>query len=301
MDADPKIGGWWCPAVPFHVHVRVRPPTAALVAAGIVLLTAGAVRAEGRWSLRQGIQMAETAEFEGALEAFEEAEASEDLRRQDLVQLCGHRAVVFFALGRNDDMEADLARLLAVDPKATLPEAAPPPVRDAFRRMVDLGVSPPRLVVEPFSWADGVKVRATVEGGPPGLVRQVRVFARVRGASRWSRGDDKVAVLVQPGVTVEWYAEAIGPGGAPVVARGSRESPERTRVMDAEEGTLASDPAHVAMDDGENDDAVRRRRWWLYGSGAAAAVGAAVVTAVLLATGGGDSDATQVARPTLVP
>ncbi|MFW5925315.1 MAG: hypothetical protein ACOCV4_04060 [Myxococcota bacterium] len=300
MDADPEIGGWWCPAAPFHVHVRVRPFIATFVAVGIVLLTADAVHAEGRWSLRQGIRLAETAEFEGALEAFDDAEASEDLRQEDLVRLYGHRAVVLFALDRKDGMEADLARLLAVDPQAALPDAAPPPVRDALRRMADLGVSPPRLVVEPLSWADGIEVRATVEGGPPGLVRRVRVFARVRGASKWSRGDDKVAVLVQPGVAVEWYAEAIGPGGAPVVAQGSRESPESTRMADEQEAP-ATDPAHVSTDDTGKDDAVRRRRWWLLGTGATAVVGAAVVTAVLLVAGGGESDATQVARPTLVP
>lgn len=234
--------------------------------------------------------MAEQADFEPALAAFTEAERSRDLRRRDLVRLYAHRAVVHFALGDRPAMEADLARLLAVHPEAALPSSAPPPVEEALKRMAELGVSPPTLVVEPVAWSDGVKVRARIAGGPPGLVRKVRIHARPGAAADWVHGERRVAVLAQPGVMVDWYVEALGPGGAVVAARGSADEPERTAVGGVARASATR--ARTYADVGDEDDAARaRRRWWWLGSGAVVVVGAAVLTAVLLTRGGSDGSA----------
>ncbi|MDQ3038072.1 MAG: hypothetical protein M3Y87_37110, partial [Myxococcota bacterium] len=83
-------------------------------------------------ALDQAIVHAEDADFASALAAFEEAESSSALDRDDLVRLYSHRATVHFALGERAAMDADLTRLLAIDPEATLPTSAPPPVGEAL-------------------------------------------------------------------------------------------------------------------------------------------------------------------------
>lgn len=176
------------------------------------------------------IQKAQAAQFEQALTAFGQAEGSRDLRRQDLARLYAYRAIVRFATGDRDGMEGDLARLLAVDPHAQLPASAPPPVRKEFARLASLGVTPPHLVAQSTDIGGGIEVRATVEGGPAGLVHHVWVFARPGPGAKWVRGEQRVSVFVPAGVTVDWYAQAVGPGGAVLVSQGTSTDPQHARV-----------------------------------------------------------------------
>lgn len=230
MDAVPETGGGWRnPAAALHRDAWVRR-LAVVLCAIAVSFGGGLAHADGRWTLREAVQKAENAEFEVALEGFGQAERSRDLRREDLVRLYGYRAVVRFALGDRDGMEADLARLLAVDPHARLPRSAPPPVLDAYRRLARLGVSPPRIVVERTERPAGVRFEARVEGGPPGLIHHVRIFARPGEGVGWTRGDGRLSVLAPPGVVVEWYVQGIGPGGAVVTTVGTVSAPLRLRM-----------------------------------------------------------------------
>jgi hypothetical protein len=173
---------------------------------------------------------AEGADFAAALEAFAAAEAGHGLTRGDLVRLYAHRAVVRFAVGNHAAMEADLVRLLALDPEATPPASAPPPVRAALERVRAQGVDQPRLTAHPVQASDGVRVMARVTRGPPDLVTKVRVFARIRGTDRWVSGDRRVSVLAGPGTHIDWYAEAVGPGGAVIARIGRADRPRGTRA-----------------------------------------------------------------------
>jgi hypothetical protein len=185
--------------------------------------------ADAQRSLRAGIHHAEQADFAAALGAFAAAASGDGLARADLARLYAHRAVVRFAVGDRDGMEADLAKLLALSPKASLPKAAPPPVRDALRRVRDRGVSRPKLSAHPVRSGDGLRLMARVQGGPEGLVTRVRVCARIRGTERWACGDRRVPILSGPGVQIEWYVEAHGAGGAVLARLGSAERPRVAR------------------------------------------------------------------------
>lgn len=196
----------------------------------MVLAVGATARADGRWSLREAIQKTQAAQFEQALTAFDEAEGSHDLRRQDLARLYAYRAMVRFATGDRDQMEADLARLLAVEPNAQLPASAPPPVRKVFARLARLGVTAPRLVAAAAEIGGGLEVRASVQGGPAGLVHHVWVFARPGPGAKWVQGEDRVSVFAAPGVVIDWYAEAVGPGGAVLVSQGTSTAPQHAQV-----------------------------------------------------------------------
>jgi hypothetical protein len=254
-------------------------------------------------ALAVAVQHADAAEFDAALRAFGEAAGGEGLTRADLVVLFGHRAVVCFALGDGPAMEADLARLVALDATAHLPASAPPPVREAFERMRALGVSAPRLEVTPLRAASGVRFMARVHGGPADLVTAVRVYARPAAGGTWKSGEGQLALVVDGKAEVQWYAEGIGPGGAVVVSLGARASPEHFGA-DAFEGIAGgSSPRAGGLASGERSDgaAARTRRRWLLGAGGVIAVGAAVAAAVLLASASGGGDLTQVGAPILLP
>jgi hypothetical protein len=241
---------------------------AALVVCLVLLppAVAGAQEAAPRAALDAAIAHAEDADFASALAAFEEAEAGASLDRGALVRLFAHRATVHFALGELAAMEADLTRLLALDPEATPPTSAPPPVHDALLRLRG-SVQPPALEAAVHATGTGLEVRAHVREGGADLVRGLRAWGRAEGGT-WSRGEGGVvSITAAPGTEVEWYAEAIGPGGAVVASTGDAASPRHARV-----------PLPPPAPGGSDDTA-----WWLIGGGAAAMVIGAVVAGIAVA------------------
>lgn len=253
-----------------------------IAAAGALVPTAA--RADGD-ALAQAIAHVEDADFASALAAFENAESSSELTREDLARLYSHRATVHFALGEQRAMEADLARLVALDPEAALPASAPPPVHEALER-ARASVRPPTLSAEARPTGTGVEVRARADQHGADLVRSLRAYARRERDEEWRRGDaGAVSIDAAPGDTVLWYAEAIGPGGAVLLSEGSRVDP----------GALVV-PVPVASDAGGGDETT----WWLVGGGAAAAVVGAVVAVVAVVTTSGEPS-TTLGGPTLIP
>ncbi|UJR80461.1 hypothetical protein [Sandaracinus amylolyticus] len=238
-------------------------------------------------ALDQAIAHVEDADFASALAAFEEAESSTELTRDDLVRLYAHRATVHFALGEQGAMEADLARLVALDPDVTLPASAPPPVHEALER-ARTGVQPPTLRAEAVPTDSGVEVRARAEEHGADLVRGLRAWARRDrdGDAAWRRGDGgAIAVEASPGETVLWYAEAIGPGGAVLASERSRVDPGALIV-----------PEPPPAPSGGGDDSTA---WWLVGGGSAAVVvGVIVAVVAVVAT---TEPSTTLGGPTLVP
>jgi hypothetical protein len=246
--------------------------------------------------VRRAVRHADTADFEAALSAFDEAEQAAVLSRDDLAVLFGHRAVVHFAVGDRDAMEADLRRLAAVRPGASLPRTAPPPVREAYRTLESQ--APLRVSAKAAPLDGGLQVRAGTTGDPGGLVRHTRVAARAHGHRTWSASEaGVVAVLARPGHIVEWYAEAIGPGGVVLDARGSAENPVRSRAGGAAAPSVAEADGPLA-DAVASEDRSRPSPWWWVGTGTAAVVVGVVATSVALTRSSGAAH-TTVSSPTL--
>ena len=208
------------------------PPTtrrtfAALAILLAVLSLAWSGTAFAHAEVDEGRRLFEEAQFLEALDAFARAEAAEDLSLDELVTLLETRALVHLAMGNEEPMRSDLARLVAVAPDHALDRRAPPEVRRAYAEVRSQSAGPVRLSVSPTPVATGVSIEATAENDPQRLVRRVRVFGRATGDARWERADDAPLLVTAEGV-VEYYARAVGPGGVVLASSGSDDAPLRT-------------------------------------------------------------------------
>lgn len=187
-----------------------------------LLLLAVATPARAHPRVDRAARYAEEAAFPEALALLAEAEASDDLTRADVVELLRVRATVHFAMGEADELTADLVRLLSLDPDYSLGPRAPPDLRQALEAARPRVSAPLELDVTADSDAAGATIRARVSGDPEGLVRRVEIGGRAEGG-RWVTTSE--GRLTVPGVNVEYYAEAIGMGGAVLARRGTEAEP----------------------------------------------------------------------------
>lgn len=227
----------------------------------------------------------ESADFEGALAALSRAERADDLRREDLVQLLIQRAVISLALGREAQMRADMAALVSIAPMQELGREIPPQVREAFADALgeDASALTVRATLSPME--GGGRVSAEVTGDPTGVTRAIRVAARAAGAE-WRRGEGSVAVETLPGATIEFFAEAVGPGGAVLATDGTEADPRR--------GSAAA-AAATRVEEAPAEDGGTGLLIGLVAGGAALLVLGVVLVAVLAS--GGTSDQTQFGPP----
>jgi len=273
----------------------------------------------------QGVQRYEEADFQGALERLDRAEASTSLTRSDVVKLLLYRALVHYATGSRDALDADLFRLASLEPRMELARDVPPRVREAFAQARRRVRAPISLEVEVRANGPAIRVTARVVGDDAGLVRSVRVSARQHGrGARWQRRTD-APIDIEVGdddTAVEYYAEALGPGRAVLVSEGY---PAEPRAVTRREITAAGAARHeggalhtstsvrtlgsetgdappattgrAPLDYDEGGDEGSSAAWWIVGGGAVL-VAATVVAVVLLTGGGGASDETVLASPT---
>lgn len=170
-----------------------------------------------------GWRLYEEAEFTAALEAFDEAEARGSLTAQEWIRLLEGRALVHFARGELDAMRATLGRLARVAPDHALAADAPPEIIRAFLEARESVAEPLRLELRGERQDGAFELEASLLGDRGDLVLSLRTFARAEGAS-WTQSDERVRIEAD---AVEAYAEALGPGGAVVRARGSASEPMR--------------------------------------------------------------------------
>jgi len=269
-----------------------------LGAAAALLLVAVPSPALAHPVLDEAIERYRNGDFGGALELLEEAEHRDDLTRGDVVTMFRYRALVRFATGDREAMAGDLRGLAALDPDDGAGADAPPPVREAYAAARD-ETTPIALDVSVEDGAGHVRVVPRLRGGGDGLVRALRVGARPRGG-RWEHaGGEPLTVPVPSRGPVEYWAAAIGPGGAPLVSVGSADEP-LTHVA-GPAATAPDEPRDgrsraLDRDDGGGDPVLV---WGLVGAGVAA-VAAAVVLAVVLTSDGADGGRdTQLGGPRL--
>ena len=177
-------------------------------------------------AVEQGWQLYQQAEFEAALEAFDRAEARSSLSLSEWVRLLEGRALVFFARADVDAMRATLARLARIAPEHALAPDAPPEI---VRALLDARAEvrePLRLELDGERDGGGFRLRASLVGDRGDLVLSLRTHARAHGGA-WTQSDDTLRIDAD---VVEAWAEALGPGGAQVRARGSADAPLRFAI-----------------------------------------------------------------------
>ena len=221
----------------------------------------------------------ESAEFESAGRLLAEAEAATDLEREDALRLLELRALLHLALKQREVAFEALQRLAVLSPEHAFPPHSSPDLIAAFARAREAAPERPRLTVSHELAADGVRVRARVDGDTLGLVRGVRLWTRVSGHAWRSALANEWLVPAAPAERVDYWAEGLGIGGAPLY----RSIEGRVRVPEALTAESSSGNA------------------WLYAgviAGALAIAGALTAIAVV-ASGSGD-ETTRLAPPMVV-
>jgi hypothetical protein len=99
------------------------------------------------------------------------------------------------------------------------------------------------------------------------------LIAARRDGGDWERGGfGRLRLTVTPGTEVLWYAAAIGPGGATLLAHGSEDRPRRWMAAMVE--TAAGGPRGIPY-------------WiWIAGGAAGVALTAVLIAAIASAAGG---------------
>lgn len=265
-------------------QARAVQSLAILSTAGLMFVSATAL---AHPIVEQGRQQASDADFDAALASFAAALEADGLTREDLIQLYETRAYVYYATGNREALQADVARLAALDPEHGFEVSIPPEVSDLYRTAVDHSDGRLSLDGQPSESVTGVvEVRAIVTGDAEDLVRRVRIFIRTAGGP-WAEGGNSVQLPSRIGESVEWYAEALGPGGAVVANIGSATAPmHHARNGDSDLGTTDG------LDSAEGDGVPL----WVWIAGGA---GIALVTvlAIVLLAGESLSDDTQPSGP----
>lgn len=237
----------------------------------------------------EGRQRYRSADFRGALEAFARADTATDLTSEDLALLLETRALVHLAMDNHQEFETDLARLASIDPNHRFDDDLPPEVRQTFARVRSRSAGRLAVTVDAQSRPDGVVLEASARNDPGALVREVRVYGRAGGGA-WEHESDRPLVLpVDRGARVEYYAVAIGPGGATLAEMGSAERPLRS-IAGIEDTGAAPAPQPT-----EDDDSGGGVATWLWIGAGVLVVAATVVLVVVLTSG--ESDVTQPSAP----
>ena len=166
----------------------------------------------------------EAADFYGALEVLARAEEGSALDRAELVRLYETRILVHLALGEEDRIERDLAAIATIAPDHTFAPEIPPALRTRFGDLLRERTGRLDVDVSREPTARGVRLDARASGDPLGLVRSARLHARA-GGGRWMSAQGSLELDAEPGEQIEWHADLVGPGGAVLASRGSREAP----------------------------------------------------------------------------
>ncbi len=247
----------------------------ALTAAIVLGLVPKSALAES--ALEEGRRYYEEADLERAHQALSRAEASSELTLDELGRLYELRALLHRADGDELSTTEALRRLAFVQPEHAFGVGVPPELVLEFNEIRSSMSGGIELVTSVEATPTGVAIRAEATGDALSLVREVRIYGS-NGSQSWQNVPDAPLEIAAVEGRIEYYAEAIGPGG--VVLR-------RTSVA---EHLLSTTPAEEPP-----SESGRRRGLWIgLGIGAGALVTAAIVVLAVTLGGGGE----QVYQPT---
>ena len=261
----------------------------------IIAITVGAIFA---WPatgaahplIDQAQERFDAADFEGALAKFAAAENADDLDRDDLIELYRRRAMVHHTLGNEVDLEQDLLRLATLEPGFEFDAATPPIVQNVFRQAARNLAGPLTIRVIATAGPGVVRISARVDNDLGALVQSIRIGARTAGGAFRNAENEALNLPTTSDSMIDYYAIAVGPGGAIVANSGSRESPVRSSVDELVRG--ATDDTATGndqiLDDGNGphrdpDEDAGGIGPWPFVIGGAVAVAGGVALAILLA------------------
>jgi anti-sigma-K factor RskA len=260
-------------ASPSGVARWARLVRATLVPVALVLLLAfHATSARAESALTRGLALANEAEFEAALAAFDDAIEHEQLSRSELVTLLTERVLLFHALVRPREQLDDLRYLAAIEPDFQFDARFPPAVLVQFHELTSQTV-PLELRPELTREREDVRIKAHVSGArsTPGAV--VSIALRPSGGA-WSVHEGDELLVPSARSAVDYYVEVTGLGHAPLLKHGNAEQPIR-------ELALSSDT--LARDDSPSSAPNRhRRRRWIAGLAVSAVAAVALTLALTL-------------------
>lgn len=221
------------------------------------------------------------AEFEASIRALDRAERAGDLSMDDLVQVLQLRILCEVALGRGNRVEDAAERILSLDPARSLGGEMPPEVHElADRIRARLGG---RLSISASFDPDAGRIITAIDHDPGRLVREVRIHSRRAGDERYrtTTGDEAEA----PESPLEFYAQAIGPGGVVIATDGTAGEP-RTHGAEADFQTESSDGGVSP--------------WLWIGLGAGVAAIAGVIIAIVVVASSEESNLSRPSYPAVV-
>lgn len=231
--------------------------------------------------LDQAKRRADRAQFTRALDLLAQAEASDDLQRDDVVELLQIRATVQFALRDTDELDSDLRRLASLDPSFVWGPRTPPALRRAWDGVLDEIDDELEVRVDVDHEPGSVRIRARVRGDVEGLVRATTIHGRAPGGEWLSSDSGELTVPSAGGV--EYYVEAVGPGQAVIAGEGTRDDPT---YAEPETSVRADEPDLLDIeDDDDDDDGGSAVPWIIVGTVVVLAAAATVVTVLLLSDG----------------
>jgi hypothetical protein len=160
----------------------------------------------------------ERAEFARAVRAFDRAEASDHLTREELETLLRGRGLAHHAAGDVGAAEEDLSAWLSLAPSATLDDTTPPAVRRLFERLRG-EVAALSVEGSAIPSAAGYVVSARVTGDAFELARGVRIHYEGEHGAETIEGERAEIPLTAS--TLRYWIEVVGPGGAVIATAGS--------------------------------------------------------------------------------
>jgi tetratricopeptide (TPR) repeat protein len=237
--------------------------------------------------LDEAKRLASDLEFDAALNAFERALKSDELTRQELVQLLSERALVLHALHRKDELVKDFEWLSALAPDHRLDLRAPPDLTALWTSVRDQGRGPLQVKLEAEAGdAGALSARATLTGTVPEGARP-RLWLRRPGGNFGVVPLPELRESAPDGTTLELYAQAVGLGN--VVLAEDHDASEPLRITARGGSADGTGP----VDGAAQPSWAKRHKGWLIGGAVVLAVAAGVVTGVMLARGDGDNDKTN--------
>jgi hypothetical protein len=254
---------------------------AALIGLACLMVLGSASRASAHPIVDEARRLLLEAEFDAALAALDRAEAAADLTRAEVVLLLETRALIYAGRAQQVEMERVLDALASLAPTHQFAPEVPPALRRQFVRLVSSRAGPLAIHAVTRETEDGVEITGRAENDAVGLVRGVRVSARVGGRVEVGRGSLRLAI--DEGARVEYFVEAIGPGGAVIASDGDAQEP----LLMTRSGAGGAVGAGALGATGDDDDEAAGVPWLWIGVGAAALVAVVVLTVVLVSSGGG--------------
>jgi hypothetical protein len=254
--------------------------------AALVGLAASPARALDA-AIERGRALLSAGDVAGALGVVAEVEARSDLPAGDLLALLALRAT---AEAMSEDALA-LARsaraIIELAPAWQAPEGAPEAFRAALDEARIAQPEPPELDVDVYPVEGALRIVIECDDDVD-LVRGTRLAWRAGGERAWHRSEaseERVAGLA--GTAVEYYVEALGPGGVVVAREGSARAPVRASIPGSEsDATGGLGTMTPTSDDGKTV--------WLI---AGAVTIAAVIGVIALVVAGRSSDRTDLGVP----